>query len=96
MKNNIILCLEGASVYNAFLWMSAGEGLGDLPIVISVISLTTFFVLEKLRTSRKERKRMHEVNRNTITLEDCIDNFEKKGEATVIFDGQVVDFVKEK
>ena len=44
----------------------------------------------------KEKKRMNETNRNAITLEDCIDNFEKKGEAAVIFDGQVVDFIKEK
>ena len=93
MKNNLIMSLQGVCLFNAFLWMSAKDGLGDLPIIIALVSFTAFFILEKLRTCKKERKAM---NREVITIQDCIDNFEKKGEAAVIFDGQVVDFVKEK
>lgn len=35
------------------------------------------------------------MNYNTITIQDCIDNFEKKSKSVVINDGQVIEFVKE-
>ncbi len=36
-----------------------------------------------------------EINREAITIEDCIDMAEKKGLYAVISNGKVVDFVKE-
>ncbi len=36
------------------------------------------------------------MNLETITLQDCIDMYEKKDKATIINDGKVVDFVSEK
>ena len=35
------------------------------------------------------------LNNETVTIEDCLDNHEKKGKAVVINDGQVIGFVKE-
>lgn len=35
------------------------------------------------------------MNYDEITIEDCIEMFEKKGMTTVINDGKVVEFVKE-
>ncbi len=32
------------------------------------------------------------MNMEAITLQDCIDNYEKKGQAAVINDGQVLGF----
>lgn len=32
------------------------------------------------------------MNYETITIQDCIDNYEKRNKATVINDGQVVGF----
>jgi hypothetical protein len=36
------------------------------------------------------------LNSETITIEDCLDNHEKKGKAVIINDGQVIGFAKEK
>ena len=36
------------------------------------------------------------MNREVITIEDCLDMYEKKGKITVIKNGQVVGFKKEK
>lgn len=36
------------------------------------------------------------MNYNEITIEDCIEMFEKKGMTTVINDGEVIGFAKEK
>lgn len=36
------------------------------------------------------------MNMENITLQDCIDMMQKKGQAAVINDGQVVTFVTEK
>ncbi len=35
------------------------------------------------------------MNKDTITLQDCIDMFEKKDMSVVINDGKVVDFISE-
>lgn len=35
-------------------------------------------------------------DRSIITIQDCIDKYDLEGEATVISDGQVVGFEKEK
>lgn len=35
------------------------------------------------------------MNKDTITLQDCIDMFEKKDMSVVINDGKVVDFINE-
>ncbi len=35
------------------------------------------------------------MNYENITIQDCLDNHEKRGKAAVINDGQVLDFVKE-
>lgn len=31
-----------------------------------------------------------------VTLQDCVDNFEKKGQVAIINDGQVIKFTDEK
>ena len=36
------------------------------------------------------------MNMETITLQDCIENYEMKGQASVINDGQVLGFEQEK
>jgi len=35
------------------------------------------------------------MNYESVTLQDCIDNFEKKGKTALIENGQVVEFRKE-
>lgn len=35
------------------------------------------------------------MNYETITIQDCLDNFEKKGKTVVLDNGQVTDFIKE-
>ncbi len=35
------------------------------------------------------------MNSETVTIEDCLDNYEKKSKATVINDGQVIGFIRE-
>jgi hypothetical protein len=35
------------------------------------------------------------VNNETITIDDCLDMFEKKGRTTLIENGQVIGFRKE-
>ena len=37
----------------------------------------------------------NEINRDVITVEDCIDMAEKKNMYAVINDGKVIDFVEE-
>lgn len=37
----------------------------------------------------------NEINRDVITIEDCIDMAEKKNLYAVINDGKVIDFVEE-
>lgn len=36
-----------------------------------------------------------EINREAITIQDCLDNFEKKNRRAILNDGQVVDFEEE-
>lgn len=36
------------------------------------------------------------MNLEVITIQDCIDMYEKKGQATIINDGKVVGFISEK
>lgn len=36
------------------------------------------------------------MNTEIITIEDCIDMYEKKGKAVIINDGKVIGFVEEK
>lgn len=36
-----------------------------------------------------------EINKEAITIQDCLDNFEKKNRRAIINDGQVVDFERE-
>ncbi len=36
------------------------------------------------------------MNYETITIEDCLDMYKKKGQATIIENGQVTGFKKEK
>lgn len=36
------------------------------------------------------------MNLEEITIEDCIDMYEKKGQAVIINDGKVIGFVEEK
>jgi hypothetical protein len=36
-----------------------------------------------------------EINKEAITIQDCLDNFEKKNRRAILNDGQVVDFEKE-
>lgn len=36
------------------------------------------------------------MNLEEITIEDCIDMYEKKGKAVIINDGKVVGFIEEK
>jgi hypothetical protein len=35
------------------------------------------------------------MNYETITIQDCLDNYQKKGKSAIINDGQVIEFVKE-
>lgn len=35
------------------------------------------------------------MNREAITLEDCLDMYEKRNKATIINDGQVIMFISE-
>ena len=36
-----------------------------------------------------------EINKEAITIQDCLDNFEKKNRRAILNDGQVVDFERE-
>lgn len=36
------------------------------------------------------------MNKEIITIQDCIDMYEKKNQAVILNDGKVIDFVKEK
>lgn len=36
------------------------------------------------------------MNLSEVTLQDCIDNFEKKGKAAILEDGELKGFVSEK
>lgn len=36
-----------------------------------------------------------EINPETITIQDCLDNFEKRNRRAICNDGQVVDFEEE-
>lgn len=36
------------------------------------------------------------MNKDIITIQDCIDMYEKKNQAVILNDGKVIDFVKEK
>ena len=38
---------------------------------------------------------MNEINYEVVTIEDCIDMYEKKNKVTVINDGEVIEFVEE-
>jgi len=35
------------------------------------------------------------VNKEVVTIQDCLDMYEEKGNATLINDGKVIDFVTE-
>lgn len=35
------------------------------------------------------------MNYESVTIQDCIDNFEKRSKTVVINDGQIIEFVKE-
>lgn len=35
------------------------------------------------------------MNYDTVTIQDCLENYEKKNKSVVINDGQVIEFVKE-
>lgn len=35
------------------------------------------------------------MNYEKVTIQDCIDNFEKRNKSVVINDGQIIEFVKE-
>lgn len=36
------------------------------------------------------------MNKEIITIQDCIDMYDKKNQAVILNDGKVIDFVKEK
>ena len=36
-----------------------------------------------------------EINKEAITIQDCLDNYEKKNRCAILNDGQVVDFERE-
>ena len=36
-----------------------------------------------------------EINKEAITIQDCLDNYEMKNRRAILNDGQVVDFEKE-
>lgn len=36
-----------------------------------------------------------EINKEAITIQDCLDNYEKKNRRAILNDGQVVDFERE-
>lgn len=38
---------------------------------------------------------MQRLNSEIITIQDCLDMYEKRGMTAVIADGQVVEFIKE-
>lgn len=40
-------------------------------------------------------KEENQVNYENVTIQDCLDNYEKKERVTIIENGQVVDFRKE-
>ena len=36
------------------------------------------------------------MNKDIITIQDCIDMYDKKNQAVILNDGKVIDFIKEK
>lgn len=46
-------------------------------------------------TESGSRKGENRLNHEAITIDDCLDMYQKKGQATVIHNGHVIGFIKE-
>ena len=64
-----------------------------LGVVVGMILETVCIVVTTLK-QKKGKNNMKQVNEKVITVQDCIDMYEKKDMYTVVDGGKVVGFVK--
>lgn len=59
-------------------------------IIVEILAFITYAIYVAIKSMKKQTTGGIKMNMEEITLDDCLDNFEKKNKATIINDGMVV------
>lgn len=61
-------------------------------IIVEILAFIMYVIYVVITSMKKSTTRGIKMNMEEITLDDCLDNFEKKNKTTIINDGKVVGF----